>query len=63
MHPLEKTEGGLTQIEVRALQELAAGAGAIEAHVWQGRELMDYELESRKFPEGHWLSGKPKWLK
>jgi len=63
MHPLEKIEGGLTQIEVRALQELAMGAGAREAHVWKGRELMDYELESRSFPQEGWASAKPKWDK
>mgnify|MGYP002725832636 CR=1 FL=1 len=63
MHALEKTEGGLTQIEIRALQELAMGAGAREAHVWGGRELVDHEFENKKFPGDHWLSEKPKWVK
>jgi len=44
MHPLERLEGGIAPIEVRALQELAAGAGAREALVWTGPELTDAEL-------------------
>lgn len=30
IHPMEKTEGGLTMIEKRVFRELAVGAGAIE---------------------------------
>jgi rod shape-determining protein MreB len=61
MHPLEKTEGGLTQIEIRALLELARGAGAREAYIWTGRELMDNEFERKQFPGDHWLPERPTW--
>jgi rod shape-determining protein MreB len=50
MHPLGDPAGGYTQIEVRALQELALGAGARSAKVWQGRPLTDQELLSGSFP-------------
>ncbi len=33
IHPMEKTEGGLTMIEIRAFRELALGAGAREVFV------------------------------
>lgn len=39
IHPMEKTEGGLTMIEERAFMELALGAGARGAVVHQGAEL------------------------
>lgn len=51
MHPLEKLEGGLTQVEIRAFREMAlGGAGASEALVWQGRELTDEELRAATLP-------------
>ncbi|APW44818.1 rod shape-determining protein MreB [Rhodoferax saidenbachensis] len=50
MHPLGDHEGGLTQVEIRALHELALGAGAREVSVWQGRALTDEEVLSRQFP-------------
>lgn len=61
LHPLDKTEGGLTQIEVRALQELGAGAGARETHIWTGKELSDTEIESNRYPGNHWLPEPPRW--
>jgi len=51
MHPLERLEGGLTGVEERALLELAAGAGAREAHIWVGRELTDSEIKDGKMFE------------
>jgi len=39
VHPMEKLEGGLTTVEERAFKELAIGAGAREAIVYQGSEL------------------------
>ncbi len=39
IHPLEKLEGGLTDIERRAFKELALGAGAQDVVVYQGAEL------------------------
>lgn len=41
IHPMEKTEGGLTMIEVRAFQEMALGAGARDVIVYQGRDTLD----------------------
>jgi rod shape-determining protein MreB len=36
LHPLERVDGGLTQIEERAFQELGIGAGAATVKVWSG---------------------------
>ncbi len=47
IHPLEKLEGGLTQIEQRLFQELAAGAGASKAVVWSGAPLDDSEVTAK----------------
>jgi rod shape-determining protein MreB len=52
MHPLGSPAGGFTQIERRALREMAVGVGAAEAHVWTGRPLTDQELLSRQPPSG-----------
>jgi hypothetical protein len=40
MHPMERIEGGLTQVEARALIELAAGSGARRVGVWEGKPLL-----------------------
>lgn len=50
IHPMGDPLGGFTQIEIRALHEMAMGAGASQVVVWQGRGLSDQELLSRKFP-------------
>lgn len=39
MHQLEKTEGGLTNIEDRVLRELAVGAGAREVVIYLGGKI------------------------
>lgn len=44
IHPMEKCEDGLSQIEERALQELARGAGARKVIVWVGHALSDDEV-------------------
>jgi rod shape-determining protein MreB len=45
LHPLERTEGGLTQIEERAFEELCRGAGASKVKVWGGpAALSDAEV-------------------
>ena len=59
LHVTEELEGGLTQIEIRALQELAAGAGASKVSVWDGRELSDKEIAEGKYPGDYWLAGAP----
>ena len=33
-------EGGLTQIEVRALREMLEGAGARKVHIWHGSRIL-----------------------
>lgn len=40
IHPLEKLEGGLTEIEQRALKELGLAAGFREVRVYTGLELV-----------------------
>ena len=52
MHPLELVEGGLSQIEERILQELAAGAGARKVRIWLGQELADAELSAKLDAKG-----------
>jgi len=47
IHPLEMTEGSLSEIEERVLRELAAGAGAAKVVVWLGHELSDPEVKAR----------------
>jgi rod shape-determining protein MreB len=47
IHPLEKTDGGLTQVEERLFHELAAGAGASRVFVWVGAPLTDAEVISK----------------
>ena len=44
IHPLEKIDGGLTQVEERLLRELAIGAGASKVIVWVGAPLSDAEV-------------------
>lgn len=39
MHPMEKLEGGVADIECRIYQELALGAGARKVHIHVGKEL------------------------
>jgi len=50
LHPLGRPEGGFTQIEIRALREMAFGAGGAPVLLWQGRALTDREILSRQFP-------------
>jgi rod shape-determining protein MreB len=50
VHPLGEHEGGLTQVEIRALRELAFGVGAAEAHVWQGARLTNEQILSGEYP-------------
>ncbi len=47
IHPMERPEGGLTQIESRVFHELAMGAGASKAVVWTGAALGDAEVAAR----------------
>jgi rod shape-determining protein MreB len=49
MHPQAFLEGGLTQIELRALVELCVGAGARKVFIWEGPELSAEELRELRF--------------
>ena len=51
MHPVEDFAGGLTDVEKRILLELAMGAGAREAFVWEGDDLSDEELRAGVYRE------------
>lgn len=50
LHPLGQPEGGFTQIEIRALQEMALGAGAAKVIVWQGPNLTNQQVLTRQYP-------------
>lgn len=47
IQPMEKTEGGLSQLEEGVLDAIAAGAGARKVVVWVGHELTDEEVLSK----------------
>tara|TARA_R110002095_G_scaffold69086_3_gene58815 strand:- start:1877 stop:2263 length:387 start_codon:yes stop_codon:yes gene_type:complete len=44
MQPVEKIEGGLSEVEERIFKELALGAGAIQVALHVGNELTDSEV-------------------
>lgn len=50
MHPVANYEGGLTQVEIRCLRELAIASGASKVFVWQGQHLTDEQLLTEQFP-------------
>lgn len=52
LHPRIEPAGGFTPVEVRALHELARGAGASRVLLWQGRELLDRELRALQLGSG-----------
>ena len=52
MHPQGPMQGGLTQVERRALHEMGQGAGAAQVHLWIGRPLTDEEVLARRPPAG-----------
>jgi hypothetical protein len=47
VHPVERIDGGLTEIEERAFVELAIGAGASRARVWIGHALTDAQVPEK----------------
>lgn len=49
MHPLAQLTGGLTQVEIRAIHELAVGVGARRALVWEGDELTRQQVLTLDF--------------
>ena len=44
MHPLEKFDNPLSEVEDKILREVALSAGAKEVKVWIGQELTDEEV-------------------
>ena len=44
MHPIDKTDGGLSQVEERVLKDLAIIVGAQKAVLWDGHELTDNDV-------------------
>jgi len=53
IHPMEKTDGGLGQIEIRAFRDLAIGAGARETKVYQGKELLISSFDFDSLPRDY----------
>jgi hypothetical protein len=51
IHPLEMTEGGLSEIEERVFREVAIEAGANKVVVWVGHELSDPEVVEKLRPK------------
>lgn len=52
LHALGEHEGGLTQVELRALEELALATGATAVQLWEGPALSDAQLMSGERPGG-----------
>lgn len=44
IHPMEMSEGGLSEVEDRVLRDVAEGAGGSKVIVWVGKELSDEEV-------------------
>ncbi len=53
IHPMEKIDGGLGQIEIRAFRELAIGAGARDVKVHQGVELSILNFDYEALPDDY----------
>lgn len=51
IHPMEKLEGGLTDVEIRAFSELALGAGAREVFVHQEGELNIHNCDYQAYKQ------------
>ncbi|MES2509928.1 MAG: rod shape-determining protein MreB [Pseudomonadota bacterium] len=50
LHPQGEPAGGFTQIEIRALHELGLGTGASSVVIWQGPELTNEQILTRRYP-------------
>lgn len=53
LHPLTLLEGGLTPIEIRALAELVASAGARQVYLWVEECLSLAALSALRFSDGN----------
>jgi hypothetical protein len=47
VHPMERVDGGLNQVEERLYRELALGAGARKVVVWSGAVLSDADVRAK----------------
>ena len=56
LHPLEKLEGGITQIEFRGLMELGESIGGRKVYIWTGHTLADNYLLNKQFLEENCLT-------
>lgn len=62
LHPTSFTQNNFNQDHARMLKEITCRAGAVQAHVWVGRELMYKEILNGDFPpEGMWMTDAPSW--
>ena len=50
MHLAGEPAGGFTQVEIRAFREMALGAGASSVIIWQGPELTNEQILTRRYP-------------
>jgi len=53
LHPTENLQGGITQIEYKALIELGVSIGGRQVFVWTGRPLTNKELLDTAFLKKH----------
>lgn len=51
LHPTEKLDGGISQLELKALTELGIQIGARKVYVWQGHTLTTRQLLDSLFLE------------
>ncbi|MES2191498.1 MAG: rod shape-determining protein [Pseudomonadota bacterium] len=50
LHLAGEPAGGFTQVEIRAFREMASGTGASSVVVWQGPELTNEQILTRRYP-------------
>ena len=50
MHLAGEPAGVFTQVEIRAFREMALGAGASSVIIWQGPELTNEQILTRRYP-------------
>jgi hypothetical protein len=62
LHPTSFTKNNFSKDHAQVLKEITCSAGAVQAHVWAGRELMYEEILNGDFPpEGIWRTEAPSW--
>ena len=62
LHPTSFTPDKFLEEHALLLKEITCRAGAVQAYVWSGRELMYKEILTGDFPiEGSWKTEAPGW--